>query len=87
MRPATGDQVATIYKVHPRTPSNWASKGYITAYEAPTGEIYYNLDEIDEALTKRPRTQMRDGRLQSRLGANARVKRLPVLAVEPEATS
>ncbi|WP_062203985.1 hypothetical protein [Demequina salsinemoris] len=69
--------VAHYFNVSERTVSNWHGSGYINGYRDGTGEVLYDLDEIEHALKVRPRTQMRDGRVR---GARGRIVPMPVEA-------
>lgn len=72
---------AEHFKVSTRTILFWHEKGYITGYRGPRGAVYYDIDEIEHQLRRRPRSEMRDGRRRG-LG---RIVAMPVVVAEDEA--
>jgi len=70
-------EAADHFKVSTRTILNWHEVGYITGFRASTGVIKYDIDEIEYALQRHSRAQMRDGRRRGPLG---RIVPMPVTA-------
>jgi len=63
--------VAKALGVHPRTVWRWIDRGKINAYQLPSGEFRFTLEQVKQILTKAGRWSDEDGQGSESIAAGS----------------